>query len=105
MAQGNYIQSPHTVVINDAVHSIQSMSTWQCHSTAKMQDHATKCWKWFACHLVLSLMLLILRVHLEDVQPSLPVQRAVQIIIVTPEGGHVTSDWHTSIHRLGSPQV
>ena len=39
-----------------------------------------RCWS----HLVLSLMLPILWVHLEDVKTSLPVQRTVQAIIVAP---------------------
>lgn len=36
-------------------------------------------------YLILSLMLFVLRIHFEDVQACLTIQRAVQIIVVTPD--------------------
>lgn len=36
-------------------------------------------------YLILSLMRFILRIYFEDVQACLTIQRAVQIIVVTPE--------------------
>lgn len=50
-----------------------------CHDSLQMLR--VRCW----CYLVLSLVLLILVVRLEDVKTSLPVQRTVQGIIVAPD--------------------
>ncbi len=53
-------------------------------------------------YLILSLMLFVLRIYFEDVQSCLTIQRAVQIIVVTPESGKNTS--HVSIQWLASNQ-
>lgn len=50
---------------------------------------------WKHAYLILSLMLFILRIYFEDVQPCLTIQRAVQIVIVTPERDkHISREHH-----------